>query len=73
MNRIIWIDYAKVFGMILVILAHLYTSEGTDNTNVMRTFFYGFHMPFFFLISGCLYKIRDGGLLKALNNEEQNT
>lgn len=66
MKRIIWIDYAKVIGIFLVILAHLYTSEGTDSTNIVRTFIYGFHMPFFFLISGCLYKARDGGLVKAL-------
>lgn len=66
MNRIVWVDYAKVIGIFLVILAHLYTSEGTDSTNVIRTFIYGFHMPFFFLISGCLYKVRDGGIKNAI-------
>lgn len=66
MKRIIWLDYAKVIGIFLVILAHLYTSEGTDKTNIVRTFIYGFHMPFFFLVSGCLYKARDGGLVKAI-------
>ena len=66
MKRIIWIDYAKVIGLFLVILAHLYTSEGIGSANVVRSFIYGFHMPFFFLISGCLYKVRDGGLRQAL-------
>lgn len=58
-NRIIWIDYAKVFGLLLVILAHLYSSEGLDSSNVVRTYIYGFHMPFFFFISGMLFKERD--------------
>lgn len=66
MKRIVWIDYAKVIGLFLVIFAHLYTSEGTDRSNVVRTYIYGFHMPFFFLISGCLYRIRDRGLRQAL-------
>ena len=66
MKRIVWIDYAKVIGIFIVILAHLYTSEGIGSTNVIRTFFYGFHMPFFFLISGCLYKVREGGLKQAI-------
>ena len=65
-KRIIWIDYAKVIGIFLVIFAHLYTSEGTSSENVVRTYIYGFHMPFFFLISGCLYKVREGGLKQAL-------
>lgn len=53
-------------GILLVIFAHLYTSEGTDNTNVVRTYIYGFHMPFFFIISGFLYKTRDAGLKQAI-------
>ena len=65
-KRILWIDYAKVIGIFLVIFAHLYTSEGTNDSNVVRTYVYGFHIPFFFLISGCLYKVRDGGLKEAM-------
>lgn len=65
-NRIWWIDYAKIFGLVLVILAHLYTSEGTSSDNTIRTYIYGFHMPFFFFISGMLFKHRDGGLNAAL-------
>ena len=66
MSRIFWIDLAKIIGLFLVIFAHLYTSEGTDKSNVIRTFIYGFHMPFFFLISGFLAKKRDEGILFSL-------
>lgn len=66
MTRIIWIDYAKIFGLFLVIFAHLYTSEGTSESNVVRTYIYGFHMPFFFLISGMLHKQRKEKLKEAL-------
>ena len=65
-ERIYWVDYAKFFGLILVILAHLYTSEGTNSNNEIRTYIYGFHMPFFFFISGMLFKQRNEGLKFAL-------
>lgn len=53
-------------GLFLVILAHLYTSEGTGSDNTVRTFIYGFHMPFFFAVSGMLYKHRTEGLTLAI-------
>ena len=62
MKRIVWVDYAKILGLITVILAHLYTIKGTGEDNVVRTYIYGFHMPFFFFISGCLFKERADGL-----------
>lgn len=65
-NRIWFIDYAKILGLWMVIFAHLYTSEGISDSNVVRTFIYGFHMPFFFAISGMLYKQRKEGLKFAL-------
>lgn len=66
MKRIVWVDYAKIFGLLTVILAHLYTINGTDENNVVRTFIYGFHMPFFFFISGSLFKERVNGLKDAV-------
>ena len=66
MKRIVWIDFAKIFGLITVILAHLYTIKGTGEDNVVRTYIYGFHMPFFFFISGCLFKERAKGLKDAI-------
>lgn len=65
MKRIVWIDYAKILGLITVVLAHLYTIKGTGEDNVVRTYIYGFHMPFFFFISGCLFKERANGLKDA--------
>ena len=46
--RIVWIDWAKVFGIYLVILGHM-SIRG-------KPLLYCFHMPFFFMISGYLYK-----------------
>lgn len=66
-ERIWFIDYAKIIGLWMVIFAHLYTSEGTDASNTIRTYFYGFHMPFFFAISGMLYKQRKESLKFALS------
>jgi fucose 4-O-acetylase-like acetyltransferase len=34
MKRIIWIDYAKVIGIFLVIFGHLYISEGAHSTGL---------------------------------------
>ena len=65
-ERIWFIDYAKIIGLWMVILAHLYSSEGYDSSNVIRTYIYGFHMPFFFAVSGMLYKQRPQGLKYAL-------
>lgn len=48
-NRLYWIDWAKVIGIYLVILGH---TEGVLGFN----YIYSFHMPFFFIISGFLYK-----------------
>ena len=65
-RRIVWVDYAKILGLFLVIFAHLCTSEGTGESNIARTYIYGFHMPFFFLISGFLYKGPQGTLIDAI-------
>lgn len=65
-KRIWFIDYAKIIGLWMVIIAHLYSSEGYDASNIIRTYIYGFHMPFFFAISGMLYKQRKEGLKFAL-------
>lgn len=65
-NRIWFIDYAKIIGLWMVIFAHLYSSEGIGEINIIRTYIYGFHMPFFFAVSGMLYKQRKEGLKYAL-------
>jgi len=46
------LDLAKGIAIILVVLGHTYSfSEG----NVILNWIHGFHMPFFFIVSGILY------------------
>lgn len=49
-NRIVWIDYARVIGIWLVVLGHSFCSE------TMKLYIYSFHMPLFFLLSGIFWK-----------------
>ena len=44
-----WIDYMKVFGMILIIWGHFFPPA-------LSTFIYSFNVPLFFIISGYLTK-----------------
>lgn len=50
MQRERYIDAARGFGIILMIVGHAYFLPDTAFTAI-----YGFHMPFFFILSGCLY------------------
>lgn len=50
-NRLDYIDSLKGFGIMLVILGHIYSLN-----NGIRTWIYSFHMPLFFIISGILFK-----------------
>ena len=50
-QNILWVDYAKCFGIFLMIFAHLLSA----NCHLYR-FIYLFHMPLFFIIGGYLYK-----------------
>ena len=50
-NRCYYLDLAKVITTLLVILGHLYSADST-----VRLYLYGFHMPFFFLVSGVFHK-----------------
>lgn len=52
-NRINWIDWAKVFTMIFVILGH---AQYKDSEVEIRNFIYSFHMPLFIFLSGYLFK-----------------
>lgn len=51
-NRILYLDYSRVFVAYLVIFGHLMP----EDNYIPRCFIYAFHMPFFFLISGMLHK-----------------
>lgn len=48
-----WIDWAKFFGIYLVIIGHGWLLDSN-----WKLFLYSFHMPFFFLLSGLLFKFR---------------
>lgn len=51
-QRITWIDMAKGYGMLSVILAHL-------DVGILGTWIYTFHMPLFFLLSGYVFSAKD--------------
>jgi len=53
-ERETWIDYAKVIGIILVLLGHIKLIDPT-----LQWFIFSFHMPLFFFISGYLHKSAD--------------
>ena len=52
-ERIEWIDIAKSIGILLVVFGH----SASPFTTIKRYIFW-FHMPFFFFLSGYLYKAR---------------
>lgn len=58
-KRILWIDYAKCVGIILVVLGHAlqgvmvsYSLPDSTNITLLYRFIYGFHMPMYFILSG---------------------
>ncbi|MBO9129809.1 acyltransferase family protein [Bacillus sp. 165] len=61
-KREVWLDAAKGFCMILVVLGHAY------ETSEITTCIYWFHMPAFFLFSGYVFNIKEwnelGDLIK---------
>ena len=50
------LDFAKGVGIILMVLGHCY-SEG--NGGALKIWFYSFHMPLFFLVSGMLVQSKE--------------
>lgn len=62
MQRIRWIDSAKGFAMLCVVLGHAITGTIRQNNVVLGTlydFIYLFHMPLFFFLSGYLYQCNE--------------
>ena len=45
-----WLDYAKIFGIFLMVWGH------AAHSSAVNVYIYSFHMPLFFIISGMLYK-----------------
>ena len=58
MNRLDYVDVAKGIGIILVVLGHCLVFAGCWSSTLFR-YIYAFHMPFWFTISGYLYKRKD--------------
>ena len=46
-----WLDWARAMAISLVVLGHFYDLGGNVR---ISSFIYGFHVPFFFLLSGIL-------------------
>ena len=60
MKRIEEIDIAKGIAIIMVVLGHSYTIS-----NGLTQLISSFHMPFFFIVSGILYRLQhnaNGGI-----------
>ena len=55
-ERIRWIDVAKFFGMFAIYLGH------TAGAGRSYSFVFRFHVPLFFLISGCVESLNRGGV-----------
>lgn len=54
-KRVEWIDMAKGYGIILMLLGHLHVNE-------LMVWIYSFHMPLFFFVSGYLFNIKSSFL-----------
>lgn len=55
-NHILWIDVAKGIGIFLIVYGHiLYAAK----TTVINQFLYSFHVPFFFVLSGFVFLIKE--------------
>ena len=48
-ERLFFLDAARGLGMVLVILGHIWETDGT-----LPVLIYSFHIPLFFIISGVL-------------------
>jgi len=54
-ERFLWIDYLKVFAIVLVVLGHsIQTLNVNYEQNIVFKYIYSFHMPLFMFISGFL-------------------
>ncbi len=51
-NRIIWVDWAKMIGIMIVIFEHIPTESSMG-----KSFCFIFQMPLFFFLSGYLHKV----------------
>jgi fucose 4-O-acetylase-like acetyltransferase len=60
MNRISWLDDAKSFGIICVVLGHIIGFINEDKavgTKIIQGIIVSFNMPLFFMLSGYTFKL----------------
>lgn len=60
-DRIIWIDWAKALGIMIVIYCHT-----PQNDNFVNTFLHAFQMPLFFMLAGYLHKNSQQTILERI-------
>ncbi|MBT3323345.1 MAG: acyltransferase family protein [Anaerolineae bacterium] len=68
-TRYYWVDVAKVIGIFLIYYAHVLQRiyrHSTDTVFFQYKFFYAFHLPLFFFISGFFYKEVQGSKLTRI-------
>ena len=58
-ERVSWIDCAKGVAAVLMVLGHTWFPES------IKVFFYSFHMPLFFILSGYTFRFNTSGNVKA--------
>ena len=49
-ERVVWIDLLKAFGILLVMLGHIY-----QKNDMLYHWIYSFHVPLFFFLSGIFF------------------
>lgn len=64
-QRINWIDWGKAFAIYLVVLGHLLSKDGMEGK--IHDYIYLFHMPFFFFISGLLFKVKKNNVREVVS------
>lgn len=62
-KRIEWVDYSKAIGIFLIVLGH------TQISNSIKGYFYSFHVPIFFFLSGYLFTIKNKNLKDQLEKK----
>ena len=65
-NRIVWIDWAKVILIYLMVVGHALPCKWENQV------IYAFHMPAFFIISGFLLKLNKNKDTKSMILKKRN-
>lgn len=60
-HRLNWVDWAKTFGIFLVVFGHSFNPSSSEWSWELEllNLIYSFHMPLFFFLSGYLFKVKE--------------